>query len=359
MRLARRHEGLTGTNPSVACLLVSGERDGRYIVGSGITAPGGRPHAEPVALAEAGKFAAGATAYVTLEPCAHHGRTPPCAQTLIDAGVSRVVTAIVDPDTRVNGKGHAMLEGAGIEVIQIDAGTSASRVLQGYLKMRNSNQPFVTLKLAMTHEGVMGVRDKGQVRITGADASAQTHLMRARHDAILVGIGTVLADDPSLTCRLPGLETRSPVRLVLDAGAQLSADHRLVRSAGEVPTFVVSPNHAPQDWQNMLAKNGVSRLACELDGSHVALPELLDDLAAKGIQSIMVEGGAMVAASFIDQKLVDEIMLFVGRDAGLSNTPKNAVIAPFTPDNLPDGFEICEELRFGADLCLRLRKAAN
>ncbi len=359
LRLARRHEGMTGTNPSVVCLLVRDDGEGSYIIGSGITARGGRPHAEPIALAEVGSSAKGATAYVTLEPCAHHGRTPPCAQTLIDAGVTRVVTAIVDPDARVNGKGHATLENAGIEVVQIDGGNAASRVMQGYLKMRSSNNPFVTLKLAMTNEGVMGVRDKQQVRITGSESKAQTHLMRARHDAILVGIGTVLSDDPGLTCRLPGLEARSPIRVVLDAGALLEAQHQLVSSAHALPTFAIAPNDVARNWQDMLAKHGVSRLACELDGAHIALPELLDDLAAKGIQSVMVEGGSKVAESFLKENLVDEIMLYVGGEPEVTNIPKDAVIAPFTPDNLPEGFEIREELRFGSDLCLRLCKVAG
>lgn len=356
LRLARKHQGLTGTNPSVACVIVAQTDHGARIVGSGVTAEGGRPHAEPPALLEAGNLAKGATAYVTLEPCAHHGKTPPCAQNLIDSGVARVVTAITDPDNRVNGKGHEMLIDAGIEVTQMDGGDAALRVMQGYLKARTSSRPFITLKMAMNEEGLIGSTQEGNLKISSSTSSRQTHLQRARHDAILVGSGTALSDNPSLDCRLPGLAARSPIRVILDEKSKLNEKTKAISSALQNQTIVVSPMTAPQEWRQILASNGVQHQACEMDKGRIALPELMDDLAAKGIQSILVEGGARIAESFLKDDLVDEIVIHIGKDADQPETKQDGVYAPFTPKALPKGFEICQTLRFGKDTSLRLRK---
>lgn len=356
LRLARKHQGLTGTNPSVACVIVAQTEHGARIVGSGVTAEGGRPHAEPPALLEAGNLAKGATAYVTLEPCAHHGKTPPCAQNLIDSGVARVVTAITDPDNRVNGKGHKMLLDAGIEVTPMDGGDAALRVMQGYLKARTSSRPFITLKMAMNEDGLIGSTQEGNLKISSSTSSRQTHLQRARHDAILVGSGTALSDNPSLDCRLPGLEARSPIRVLLDEKSKLNEKTRAINSALQTQTIVVSPMTAPQKWRQMLARNGVQHQACEMDKGRIALPELMDDLAAKGIQSILVEGGAKIADSFLKDDLVDEILIHVGKEADKPETKQDGVYAPFTPNALPKGFEVIQTLRFGKDISLRLRK---
>lgn len=356
LRLARKHQGLTGTNPSVACIIVAQTEYGARIVGSGVTAEGGRPHAEPPALLEAGQFAKGATAYVTLEPCAHHGKTPPCAQTLIDSGVARVVTAITDPDNRVNGKGHEMLIEAGITVTQMDGGEAAQRVMQGYLKARTSSRPFVTLKMAMNEEGLIGSTQEGNLKISSPISSRQTHLQRARHDAILVGSGTALFDDPSLDCRLSGLGVRSPIRVILDEKSKLDAKAKTISSALSMQTIVVSPTTAAQEWREMLARNGVQHQACEMDEGRIALPELMDDLAAKGVQSIMVEGGARIAESFLKDDLVDEIIIHLGGEADKPETKQHGVYAPFSPTNLPKGFAVCQTLHFGKDTSLRLRK---
>lgn len=356
LRLARRHQGLTGTNPSVACVIVAQTEFGARIVGSGVTAEGGRPHAEPPALAEAGELAKGATAYVTLEPCAHHGKTPPCAQNLIDCGVARVVTAITDPDDRVNGKGHQMLIDAGVEVTSMEGGEAALRVMQGYLKARTSSRPFITLKMAMSEDGLIGSSQKDNLKISGNESSRQTHLQRGRHDAILVGSGTALFDDPSLDCRLPGLEARSPIRVILDEKFKLTKNSNVIATALKTQTIIVSPITAPQEWREILARNGVQHQACEMDNGRVALPELMDDLAAKGIQSIMVEGGARIADSFLKEDLVDELVIHVGGNPDKPKTPGHAVYAPFTPKKLPLGFEVCQTLQFGEDTSLRLRK---
>ncbi|MEM9277811.1 MAG: bifunctional diaminohydroxyphosphoribosylaminopyrimidine deaminase/5-amino-6-(5-phosphoribosylamino)uracil reductase RibD [Pseudomonadota bacterium] len=359
LRLARKHQGLTGTNPSVGCIIVADLGYGPVIVGSAVTAWGGRPHAEPPALEEAGEYAKGATAYVTLEPCSHHGKTPPCAQALIDAGVQRVVTAISDPDNRVNGQGHAMLQAADVEVCEMDGGEFAGRVIQGYLKARSGFLPFVTLKLAMDRDGLIGCMQTGNLKISCRGSMLQTHLARARHDAILVGSGTVLADDPQLTCRLPGMEHRSPVRVVLDSKHKLTEDFKLVSTARDVQTWVVAPSEAPDEWTTMIRQNGIQHIPAEMDGDRIALPEMFEDLAARGIQSVMVEGGAELAKSLLRDDMVDEIIVHVG---GTPEAPENradAIYACFKPDVPPEGFEIVQELKFGNDVSLRLRKQEN
>ena len=356
LRLARKHQGLTGTNPSVACIIVKDLGNGPLIIGSAVTAKGGRPHAEPPALEEAGEGAQGATAYVTLEPCSHHGKTPPCAQTLIDAGIARVVTAILDPDHRVNGLGHKMLEAANVVVTKMDGGEGVARVMQGYLKVRPDNMPFVTLKLAMTPEGLIGEKAVGNLRISGDVSNRQTHLSRARHDCILVGSNTASADDPMLTCRLAGMEGRSPVRVILDAKCTITAQYKLIGTAREVPTIVVSPATSPTQWLEMLTRNGVTHLPCELHNGRIALPELFEDLAARGIHSIMVEAGAKLSDSLLKEQLVDEIIIHVAGKPIFLRSPEDGIYAGFTPNQLPIGFEVRQELRFGDDTALRLRK---
>ncbi|PDS80116.1 bifunctional diaminohydroxyphosphoribosylaminopyrimidine deaminase/5-amino-6-(5-phosphoribosylamino)uracil reductase RibD [Rhizobium sp. L43] len=236
IRLSRLHLGRTATNPSVGCLIV---KDG-VVVGQAVTAIGGRPHAEPQALAEAGAAARGATAYVTLEPCSHHGKTPPCAEALIAYGVSRVVISVTDPDPRVSGRGISMLRDAGIEV---DAGVleaEGRRSLAAYLTRQTKNRPYVTLKLAVSADGMIGREGEGQVAITGPEARAEVQVLRAETDAILVGIGTAISDDPLLTVRTPGLEARSPIRIVLDPTLALPLTGKLVATAREVPVIVVA-----------------------------------------------------------------------------------------------------------------------
>ncbi|MGO8076557.1 bifunctional diaminohydroxyphosphoribosylaminopyrimidine deaminase/5-amino-6-(5-phosphoribosylamino)uracil reductase RibD [Rhizobium leguminosarum] len=236
IRLSRWHLGRTATNPSVGCLIV---RDG-VIVGRAVTALSGRPHAETQALAEAGALARGATAYVTLEPCSHHGRTPPCSEALIAYGVARVVISVTDPDPRVSGRGIAMLREAGIEV---DAGlleAEGRHSLAAYLTRQTKNRPYVTLKLAVSADGMIGREGEGQVAMTGPEARAQVQALRAETDAILVGIGTAIADDPLLTVRSPGLESQSPIRIVLDPSLALPLTSKLVETARQVPVIVVA-----------------------------------------------------------------------------------------------------------------------
>jgi diaminohydroxyphosphoribosylaminopyrimidine deaminase/5-amino-6-(5-phosphoribosylamino)uracil reductase len=345
LRLSKKHSGLTSTNPSVGTLIVRDDGSGPIIVGRGVTAIGGRPHAEPEALAEAGELARGATAYVTLEPCAHHGRTPPCANALVTAGVSRVVGAASDPDPRVSGNGYAILRAAGIEVVERVLADAAAAQMAGYLIRSLKKRPQVTLKLAVSSDGMVGRQGAGQLPITGAVARRQVHLMRAEADAILVGIGTALADDPELTVRLPGLEGRSPARIVIDRHARLPLGSKLVRTAGQVPVLIAAAPEADPERKAALESSAVKVLATETYEGRVALPELLEDLAAQGMSNILVEGGADTARYFLDEGLVDRIALFFGpRPIG-----EGAIAAPLDRDHMPAGFRLLGEARFGDD----------
>lgn len=351
IRLARRHEGLTGTNPSVACVLVRDDGHGSFIVGSGVTAIGGRPHAEPLALEDAGHLAQGATAYVTLEPCAHHGSTPPCAQTLINAGVARVVTAVVDPDSRVNSKGHAMLREAGITV---DAGVCESEAREGlaaYLNHKSRKRPQVILKLALSADGYLGVEGQGQVAITGAVANAQSHLLRARNHAILIGRGTLESDNPSLSCRLPGLENRSPNRIVLSGRKLPDPQATIFQTAQQQRTILATADMKSGD-AGTFEKLGVEIIKCDLHEGRIALPELLDDLAAIGIMSVLVEGGAELAQSFLDADLVDELYLYRG-SFPVASKDHGMVRAPIDENAADEKFRRVEKLVLGDDLLYR------
>ena len=352
IRFSRRHLGLTATNPSVATLIVADDGDGQVIVGRGITARGGRPHAETEAIAEAGERARGATAYVTLEPCAHHGRTPPCAAALIAAGVSRVVGAASDPDERVSGRGYAMLRAAGVEVVEGVLAAKAADVMAGYLTHSVKKRPEVILKLAVSPDGMIGRQGEGQVPITGPVSRAQVHLMRAEADAIVIGVGTALADDPELTCRLPGLENRSPARIVLDSSARLPLTSKLVRTASEVPVLLAAVPDGAQERKAALRAAGVELLATEAFDNAVALPELLEDLAASGMSNVLVEGGADTARAFLAERLVDRIALF----AGPTEIGAGGVAAPIDRDHLPDGFHVVREARFGEDTFIELAR---
>lgn len=337
IRLARWHTGQTSTNPSVGCLIV---RDG-VIVGRGVTALGGRPHAEPQALADAGELARGATAYVTLEPCSHHGKTPPCAEALIAYGVARVVIAVTDPDPRVSGRGIALLRAAGIEV---DAGVLEEEgrgALAGYLTRQTKNRPYVTLKLAVSIDGMIGREGGGQMAITGPAARAQVHSLRAETDAILVGIGTAIADDPLLTVRTPGLESQSPIRIVLDPGLELPLTSKLVRSARDVPVIVVARPEMDEARAAPLRSAGVEILPCDPYHPEVLLPAL----ASRGIASLLVEGGAKTARLFLEAGLVDRIQLYQGP----GTIGEGGIESPLQKADMPSGFAHKGTFIFGED----------
>ncbi len=285
IRLALWHLGQTSTNPSVGCLIV---KDG-VIVGRGVTAPGGRPHAETQALGDAGDKARGATAYVTLEPCSHFGRTPPCANAIVAAGIARVVISVLDPDPRVSGRGVKILEDAGIEVVTGMLEDEGRRALAAYLTRQTKNRPQVILKLAISSDGMIGRKGDGQIAITGPVSRAQVHVLRAQTDAILVGIGTALADDPVLTVRQTGLEDLSPIRIVLDRRLELPTTSKMVRSARDIPVIVVEGQGHDADRQVEL---DARRAALQFAGVEVLeagdLDCLLFALASRGISSLLV-----------------------------------------------------------------------
>ena len=313
LTLGRRGQGRTWPNPAVGAVVV---KDG-VIVGRGWTQPGGRPHAEPEALRRAGEAARGAALYVTLEPCSHVGKSPPCADAIMAAGIARVVSAIEDPNPEVAGQGHARLRGAGITV-EIGLGAlEAAHDHAGHFRRVRDKRPQVFLKLAVSSDDKIGAAGRKPVAISGEAAKARVHLLRAQCDAILVGIGTVLADDPLLTCRLPGMEPQSPVRVVLDRSLRMPGTSRLVHSARETPLWVMtsSLSEAPAAMKLGAAGAHVIRVATTATPPGLDLAAVLHALSERGITRLLVEGGARVASSFVAASLVDEVWLLRGPDA--------------------------------------------
>src|SRR5215472_8793257 len=306
LALGRRGLGRTWPNPAVGAVVA---KDG-VIVGRGWTQPGGRPHAETEALRRAGAAARGATLYVTLEPCSHHGRTPPCADAIIAAGISRVVSALDDPNPEVAGEGHARLRAAGIAVEVGVGAAEARRAHAGHIRRVRDGRPHVTLKLALSADHKAGLAGRRPIAITGEAVRAHVHRMRAMNDAILIGIGTALADDPQLTCRLPGMERFSPVRVVLDARLRLRPDSALARSAGATPVWAVAGADAPPEAARSLAATGVEVLHAPAQSGRIDLASALRLIAERGITRLMVEGGPTVAAAFVAADVVDEAALF-------------------------------------------------
>lgn len=307
--LARRHAGRAWPNPSVGALVVRFDKGQPRIVGRGTTAAGGRPHAEVVALAEAGEAARGATVYVTLEPCSHFGRTPPCADALVRAGVERVVTGIEDPDPRVAGRGHERLSAHGIGVTAGVLAEEAARLHAGHIRRVRDGRPHVALKLAVSADGCIGRRGAGQVAISGPLAKAYALAMRAEHDAIMVGIGTVLEDDPELTCRLPGLAGLSPVRVVLDARGEMPLTSRIAASARTVPTWLMVGDGLSTDRRHALEAAGFRLVTTALAGGRIDVRAALIALGEAGITTVISEGGARIARALVEAGLVDEVRM--------------------------------------------------
>jgi diaminohydroxyphosphoribosylaminopyrimidine deaminase/5-amino-6-(5-phosphoribosylamino)uracil reductase len=315
LALGNRGLGRTWPNPSVGAVVVRDDGAGPMIVGRGWTQPGGRPHAETEALRRAGAAARGGTLYVTLEPCSHHGKTPPCADAIITAGIARVVSAIEDPNPQIAGAGHRRLADSGLTV-EIGLGAQeAKRAHAGHIRRVRDGRPHVTLKLAVSADGKVGLAGRRPVPITGEAARRRVHRLRAMNDAVLTAIGTALADDPLLTCRLPGMANRSPVRIVLDGRLRLPIDSRLVRTAGETALWVMTSDDA--SWQRgeaLLEKGAEVLRASEVNG-RIDLGDVLRRLAKRGITRLMVEAGPTIAAAFLQADLVDEVMLLRSQDS--------------------------------------------
>jgi diaminohydroxyphosphoribosylaminopyrimidine deaminase/5-amino-6-(5-phosphoribosylamino)uracil reductase len=310
LSLGRRGLGRTWPNPAVGAVVV---KDG-VILGRGWTQPGGRPHAETEALKRAGKEARGATLYVTLEPCSHQGKTPPCVDAIIRAGISRVVSALEDPNPDVAGQGHAKLRERGIAVETGPGANEAAHDHAGHIRRMRDGRPRVLLKLAVSSDGKAGLPGRKPAGITGDLSRARVHQMRAESDAILVGIGTVLSDDPHLTCRLPGMMEWSPLRVVLDAKLRMPLATSLVGTARDTPTWVFAAPDASPVAESILKSKGVEVFRAETKDGRLDLAAVLKVLGEHGITRLMVEGGPTVAAAFVQADLVDEAALFRSPD---------------------------------------------
>lgn len=306
LALARRGLGTTWPNPSVGCVLV---RQGR-VVGRGYTQSGGRPHAEPTALSMAGAAAQGATAYVTLEPCCHWGRTPPCTDALIAAGVARVVIAALDPDKRVDSQGVARLRAAGIAVEHGLLAAEAEADLKGFFLRVTQERPLITLKLATTLDGKIATSSGESQWITGPEARRMAHVLRGQHDAVLAGVGTVLADDPELTCRILGFRPTPVVRVIVDSHLRTPLTGKLARSAAEVPLWLLVRDGAGRDRREAFQDLGATVLQVASGPAGIDISDALSALARAGLTRVLVEGGGQIAASFIRAGLVDRIAWF-------------------------------------------------
>ncbi|MCG6122381.1 MAG: bifunctional diaminohydroxyphosphoribosylaminopyrimidine deaminase/5-amino-6-(5-phosphoribosylamino)uracil reductase RibD [Microvirga sp.] len=348
LAIAERQLGLTWPNPAVGAIVVSFDSGAPVIVARGATQPGGRPHAERVALDAAGQGARGATIYVTLEPCSHHGKTPPCAEAILASGVSRVVSAIADPDPRVAGRGHALLRQAGVLVTTGIGAAEAARSHRGHILRVTQGRPAVTLKLARTRDGFAAAAGAERLMITGAIANARVHLMRAHADAIMVGAGTVAADDPRLDVRLPGLGDRSPIRVVIDSNLILATEAQVVRNAGAPPTWVIATIAAPVEAERRLVAMGVDVMRVGADETgRVRLDEAMRLLGARGITRVFCEGGPALAGGLAEAGLIDEAVLITG--AGCLDAPGLPAVGPALARYIDDHMRGSGETLAGED----------
>jgi diaminohydroxyphosphoribosylaminopyrimidine deaminase/5-amino-6-(5-phosphoribosylamino)uracil reductase len=337
IRLGASALGSTWPNPAVGAIIV---KDGQ-VVGRGRTGQGGRPHGEVLALEMAGENARGATLYVSLEPCAHFGKTPPCTNAIVAAGIERVVATTTDPDPRVAGKGLDRLRNAGVTVSAGLLADEAKRAQAGHIRRMQGGRPLVVLKLAVSADDAIGRRGEGQVTVTGEIARRHVQALRSRFDAILVGSGTIEADNPALTCRLPGLAHRSPVRVILDTEGELQRDRKAFDA--EAPTWVFSARQVGKD------EVSVRRFIVPRSPEGLDLEACLGRLAEEGITRLLVEGGARVARSFLSADLVDEAILFHS-DVSLGEGAVPALAdVPLTEIEASPRFQQIEQRRFGDD----------
>ncbi len=352
LRLAERALGRTAPNPAVGCVIVS---TGGIVAGRGWTQPGGRPHAETMALSHAGPDAKSATAYVTLEPCAHHGQTPPCADALVQAGIAHVVGATVDPDPRVSGAGFRYLEQHGVAVTKGVLELEAGALNAGFLKKVLEKRPVVALKIAGTLDGRVADATGNSRWITSVEARRQGHLLRTKYDAIMVGIGSVLADDPLLTCRLPGLESGSPMRVILNSRLQLPRDSQLAKTARDYPVLVFTL--AQSGGEDLIAIGVEIERVQTGENGFPAIGAVLASLAERGITRLLVEGGPRVHASFLKSGLADLLHLFhapilLGAEGAAAIGPAWQTDLIFAPrlrliERMPLGPDLLETFEFG------------
>ena len=355
LALARRSLGRTWPNPAVGCVIV---KDG-VVVGRGRTRDGGRPHAEVDALNQAGEAARGATAYVTLEPCSHFGKSPPCADALIDAGIAKVVSAMEDPNPPVNGSGHARLRAAGIAVEVGEGAREAAEINAGFLLRLLAGRPLFHLKLATSLDGRIATASGESRWITGEAARADGHRLRATHEAILIGRNTAALDDPELTCRLPGLGRYSPIRIVLDSKAHLSPDSKLARTANKTPVWLVCTHDAPVEARKALRAQGVQLIMAPADErGRLDVREAAAALGKHQLNRVLVEGGGEVAAAFLKAGLVDRVTsyqagLLMGADSRSAVAPLGLEKLDFAPR-----FTLVSSRAIGGDVVATWHRAA-
>jgi diaminohydroxyphosphoribosylaminopyrimidine deaminase/5-amino-6-(5-phosphoribosylamino)uracil reductase len=357
LEFGRRNMGMAAPNPSVGAIIVKTAGIEPVIIARGVTAKGGRPHAETEALKVAGEAAKGATAYVTLEPCAHVSKTPPCANALIQAEVGRVVIAIEDPNPLVSGNGIRMLRDAGIETI-VGVGANQAKIDHaGHFRRVRDGRPHIILKIAVSADGKTGLAGRKPARISGPVSMAEAHILRATSDAIMVGSGTVLADNPKLDCRLPGMEDRSPVRVVLDGSLRIPLDCHLVKTAKERKLIVIAGESTPADKQKALEAQGAEIIRVQTTKDRYRKPvieEAMVELGNRGITRLLVEGGPMLSASLFSNDLVDEAVVVqakveLGADAidALEGLPLDALLGS-------SKLKLIEERMLGEDRMIRL-----
>lgn len=357
LQYGRRNMGMAAPNPSVGAIVVKTSGAAPVIIARGVTAKGGRPHAETEALKIAGEAAKGATVYVTLEPCAHQSKTPPCANALIQAQAGRVVIAIEDPNPLVSGNGIRMLRDAGIETI-VGIGAAQAKIDHaGHFRRVRDGRPHIILKLAVSADGKTGLVGRKPARISGPVSMAEAHILRATSDAIMVGSGTVLADNPKLDCRLPGMEDRSPIRVVLDGSLRIPLDSALVQTAKARKLIVIASENAPAETQKALEEKGAEVIRVQSTKDRWRKPVIADamaELGKRGITRLLVEGGPMLSASLLQNDLVDEavvvrapVMLGGSAIDALEGLPFDALLA--SPK-----LAIIEERVLGEDHMVRL-----
>ena len=348
LSLARRRLGQTWPNPAVGCVIVRDDR----VLGRGATAPGGRPHAETIALNAAGPCE-GATAYVTLEPCAHHGHTPPCVDALIAAGISRVVCAKIDTDPRVAGRGITQLRAAGVEVSVGCLEREARDLNAGFFSRVEQGRPWVTLKLATTLDGRIATRTGESRWITGPEARKRVHLMRAKSDAVMVGSGTARTDNPMLDVRGLGLSDNKPVRVVADSSLSLPLTHRLATTAGAHPLWLLHRPDVDAARLQAFADIGAKTLEVGAQSGMLDMEAALTEMGTCGLTTVLVEGGGQLAASLLAANLVDELALFTaGKAFGGDGTPSVQGFGLSALDEAP-GFVLATVETIGSDTLSR------
>jgi diaminohydroxyphosphoribosylaminopyrimidine deaminase/5-amino-6-(5-phosphoribosylamino)uracil reductase len=307
IELALLARGRTSPNPIVGAVIV---KDGK-IIGKGYHHQAGTPHAEINALTDAGQEARGATMYVTLEPCSHYGKTPPCAHALVEAGLKRVVAAVLDPNPLVGGRGMAILEKAGIETTVGVCEEEAARINEFFFKYITTGRPFVTLKMAMTLDGKIATGTGDSKWISNEKSRTFVHELRNIYDAVMVGIGTVLQDNPRLNTRLERKDCRNPIRVIIDGRLDLPPESYIVQSAASQPTLVFCAEAAPHHKVHLLEESGIKVIKVEGTPEAIALEAVLESLGRMNICSVMVEGGAEINGYLIEHKLADKVHWFI------------------------------------------------